>query len=163
MQITHTIRRLAVAAAAAALLAACGGGGGGGGGGSSVTPPGPSGVILFGLASGQQITSSPANPYPVNMSSGFSPIFTAQESGFSGTFTVSTACSTSACQTFGPSLKPTNGTTPPAGSPPNTTTFPSGGAFAFQCGLVCVQDGHIETATISDGLGHSVTEYFQVI
>lgn len=162
MRITTTFRQILAIGTASIALAACGGGGGGGGGGSAA-PPQPSGQILFGVPGGAPITTSASNPYPVNMSSGTSSqIFTAQETNFSGNFTVTTACSTSACQQFGPSLVPTNGSAPPPGSPPNTTTFPSGGVFAFRCGLVCVEDGHVETATISDGLGHSVTEYFSV-
>ncbi len=152
MRNTTWIRRAFAIAMASALLAACGGGGSGGSGGGGGTPPGPSGTILFGVAGGPPTTTSPNSPYPVNMGGGTGGgPFTAQESGLNGDFTVTILCSTAACAQFGPSLVP------------SPSSFPSGGLFTFRCGLLCVRDGHVESATISDGVGHSIIEYFAVI
>jgi hypothetical protein len=152
MRKTFVLHRALFAVVASMLLAACGGGSGGSGGGSGVTPSGPSGTILFGVAGGPPITTSPSSPYPVNMSGGTGGgPFTAQESGLTGDFTVTMSCSTSACAQFGPSLVP------------SPASFPSGGLFTFRCGLLCVRDFHVESATISDGAGHSIIEYFEVV
>ena len=150
MRKTFVLYRALLAVVASALVTACGGGSGSGG--SGVTPSGPSGTILFGAAGFPPTTTSPSSPFPVNMAGGTGGgPFTAQESGFNGNFTITITCSTTTCAQFGPSLVP------------SPASFPSGGLFTFRCGLLCVRDGHVEAGTISDGVGHSIVEYFQVI
>ena len=139
-------------------LTACGGGSSGGSGG--IGAPAPSGSIVVETTSGFVLATTPISPYTVNIGGGIGGgPFTATEQGFAATFTIVTACNSASSCPAGPCLEPDSGS---AGTGPDTTTIPSGGVSTFQAGLLCVRDGHVESATVTDGLGHSNIQYFSV-
>lgn len=137
------MRHIFVTAALLGTLAACGGG-------SSSTPttpvvqPTPSGVILFGRSGFAPFTTTQSSPTTWSVSAaGVDGPFTSDESGYLGSFTVTTS---------GPCI---------SASP---STFPTGGGFLLKAtGLICVFDGHIETVTVKDSAGNEVVEYGRVI